>query len=59
MKKIILLFSLLMIYTNVYAYENKYFKIDIQETYKLEKEKNYILYSSLRIIIVMPLIEGR
>ena len=40
MKKIILLFSLLMIYTNVYAYENKYFKIDIQETYKLEKEKN-------------------
>ena len=41
MKKIIILF-LLFFSVNVYAYENKYFNIDIPEEYKLSEQEEYV-----------------
>lgn len=40
MKKFILLLTLILFITNVKAYENNIVKIDIDESYKLEYEKN-------------------
>ena len=42
MKKIILIITLLLTFTKVYAYENEYFSIDMNESFKQQETKDRI-----------------